>query len=278
MVTLVPRERVQQLTAEQIGNVPRGDAKYSATATRTTVAKLGGGETTPEFPKDSATTANPVVVSSVAESVGDGKVRPPEFAKHNTTTESKVAERSGGAGPTWPRAKSTPSAGVTAAARTAGEARPPGIAKQSASLDSDIAGSSDEARPPGIEKQGATTDSDIAVSSDEAGPSRPKANGRNSRRYSSCKVGWGKLGLLESKSGVARQSLNSQRVGPSWPKANSNRAVATAAVMSAGEARPHGMAKQSATTKSGRAGPSWSGAFVRERFQKLWVDVPQVRN
>ena len=43
--------------------------------------------------------------------------------------------------------------------------------------ESDIAGSSDEARPPGIEKQGATTDFDIAVSSGEAGPSWPKASG-----------------------------------------------------------------------------------------------------
>ena len=40
--------------------------------------------------------------------------------------------------------------------------------------------SSDEARPPGIEKQGATTDSEIAVSSDEVGPSWSKANCMNS--------------------------------------------------------------------------------------------------
>ena len=45
---------------------------------------------------------------------------------------------------------------------------------------------------------------------------------------------------------------------------------------SAGEARPLGITKQSATTKSelakssGGAGPSWSGASVRERFQQLW--------
>ena len=60
-VTLVRCERVQQLTAEQIGKVPRDDAKCSATATGATVAKpVGDGETRlPEFAKDSATIAVP---------------------------------------------------------------------------------------------------------------------------------------------------------------------------------------------------------------------------
>ena len=54
-----------------------------------------------------------------------------------------------------------PSAGVTAAARPAGEARHPGIGKQGARTDSDIAVSSSEARPSwphGIAKQSATTE------------------------------------------------------------------------------------------------------------------------
>ena len=74
-VTLVPRERVQQLTTEQIGSVVGDDVKYSASATGTTVAKsVGDGETRlREFAKDSAATAVPVVVPTVARSVGDGK-------------------------------------------------------------------------------------------------------------------------------------------------------------------------------------------------------------
>ena len=58
-----------------------------------------------------------------------------------------------------------------------------------------------------------------------------------------------------------------RQLTPSRPKANgSNKAAATAAVKSAGEARPHGIAKQSATTKpelaktSGGAGSPWSRA------------------
>ena len=55
----------------------------------------------PEFAKDSATIAASVVVPTVAKSVGDGEARSPEFAKD-------VAVSSGGAEPSWPRAKSTP--------------------------------------------------------------------------------------------------------------------------------------------------------------------------
>ena len=187
-VTLVPREGVRQLTAEHIGNVPRDDVKYSATATGTTVAKpVGDGEarlpgiaknsaTTaflgvvltvakhvadgearlPGIAKNSATTAFLGVVLTVAKSVGDAEARPPEFAKDSAATESKVAVSSGGVGPSWPRAKSTPSAGVAAAARCAGEARPPGIAKQSAPTESDIAGSSGEAGPLGPKQMAGT--------------------------------------------------------------------------------------------------------------------------
>ena len=91
--TLVPRERVRQLTAEQVGNVPRVDVKYSASITGTTVARsVGVGETRPpEFAKDSATTPALTVVATVARSCGDGETRPPEFAKDSATTESNVA-------------------------------------------------------------------------------------------------------------------------------------------------------------------------------------------
>ena len=148
----VPRDCVKYTTGTTVAN-PVGDgearlpgiAKNSATTAflsvvPTVARSVGDGETRPfEFAKDSATIAVPVVVPTVAEPVGDGKARPPEFQKHSTTTESNVAVSSGEAGPSWPRAKSTPSARVTAAARPAGEARPPGIAKQSATTDSEIA-------------------------------------------------------------------------------------------------------------------------------------------
>ena len=69
-VTLVPRERVRQLTAEQIGYVPRDVVKYSAAAAGTTVAKpLGDGEARlPGIAKSSATTAFLGVVPTVAKS------------------------------------------------------------------------------------------------------------------------------------------------------------------------------------------------------------------
>ena len=98
-----------------------------------------------------------------------------------------------------------------------GEARLPGIAKNSATtavlvVAPTVARSvgDGETRPHGIAKQSAMTDSDVSVSSDKVGLSWSKANGMNS-------------------------------------------AAGSAAVKSAGEARPHGVAKQSATTKTGEA-------------------------
>ena len=86
-VTVVLRERVRQLTAEQIGDVPRDHVKYSATATDTTVAKsVGDGETRLSgIAKNSAATAFLGVVQTVAKSVGDGEARLPEFAKDGAT-------------------------------------------------------------------------------------------------------------------------------------------------------------------------------------------------
>ena len=80
-----------------------------------------------------------------------------------------------------------------------------------------------------------------------------------------------KLGLPNSQSRVPRQKLtlaeSFAEAGPSWPRANGvDSAAATAAVKSAGKARPPGIPKQCATTKpelaesSGGAGPSWSKA------------------
>ena len=95
-----------------------------------------------------------------------------------------------------PEACNTTSAATTAVAKSAGEARPPGIAKQCASTKSQIAVSSGEAgfpspekdttsadaaavakpvgeaRPPGIAKYSASTECEFAKSPDEAGSSR----------------------------------------------------------------------------------------------------------
>ena len=127
-------------------------------------------------------------------------------------TEQELAKSSGGVGPSWPRAKSTPSAVDTAVAMPADEARPPGIEKQSATTESDIAVSSDEARPPGIERHSATTESDIEVSSGEAGLLGPQqmAGTVPASQQSHCLLV--KLGLLESQSRVLRRNRNSQRV------------------------------------------------------------------
>ena len=144
-------------------------------------------------------------------------------------------------------------AGV-APARFAGEARPPGIAKQRATTESDIAGSSDDARPPGTDKQGATTESDIAVSLGEAGPSRPRAIGRNSAGSTAVAMPAGEARHL----GIAKQSAttkpefaeSSGGAGSHGSKVGgmTNAAVAAAVANSADEGRPPGVAKHSATT------------------------------
>ena len=177
-----------------------GIAKNSATTT-----VLVHNFLIPGIAKNSATT----------EIFGDGKARPTIFEMYSTTTESKVAGSSGGARPSRPRVKST------AAAKLVGEVRP-GIAKQSATTEADIAGFLDEAQPLGIEKKGATMDSDIAVSSGEAGL-WPKANGKNSAAATAAVKSAGKA----RPPGIARQSAttehefaqSSDEVGPSWSKA-----------------------------------------------------------
>ena len=73
-----------------------------------------------------------------------------------TTTESEVEASSGEAVSSWPGADDTTSAGDATVAKVVGEARLPGVAKQSA-----------------------TTAADIAVSSGEAGPSWSRANGNS---------------------------------------------------------------------------------------------------
>ena len=62
-------------------------------------------------------------------------------------TESDIPVSVGEAGPSWPRAKDVDSASATAAIKPAWEARPPGIAEQSATTELELAESSDEAGP-----------------------------------------------------------------------------------------------------------------------------------
>ena len=74
-----------------------------------------------------------------------GGARPLVIAKHRTKAESDVAVSFGEAGPSWPRAMSTPSVVDTAVAMTAHEGRPPGITKQSATTKPENAESSGKA-------------------------------------------------------------------------------------------------------------------------------------
>ena len=67
------------------------------------------------------------------------EAQPPAIAWHGVSTASELAVSSGKAGSARPREKDRPSAADTAAAMSADEARPPGIEKQSATTESDIA-------------------------------------------------------------------------------------------------------------------------------------------
>ena len=147
----------------------------------------------PGIEKNSVATAVPVVIQTVAESVGDGKVRRPEFEKHSTTPESDIAVSFGESGPSWPRANVR----STAVVKSFGEARRPGIARRSAMTEPELAESSDEvgpswskangsaaataafksageARPLGIAKESATKKPELAETSGELGLFGPR--------------------------------------------------------------------------------------------------------
>ena len=74
-------------------------------------------------------------------------------AKHSAVTERELAEGSGGVGPSWSRA-SGDSVATAADAKSAGKARPLGIAKQSATTEHELAESSDEVGPSWSEASG----------------------------------------------------------------------------------------------------------------------------
>ena len=150
---LVPRERVQQRSAE----------------------KIGDREETVEVAKSCLDT------------------RPVGIAKQRAATESDVAVSVGDAGLSWPREKWTPSASAAAAIKLVGEARPLGITKRGAVTEREVAESSSgvgpswsrahgsaaavadvksagKDRPLRIAEQSATTEPELAESSDEVGP------------------------------------------------------------------------------------------------------------
>ena len=141
----VPPERVQQLTAEEIGNVLRVDKMCSAPATATTVAR----------------------------SVRDGETRLPELEKDSTTTDSDTAVSSGEAGPSWPKASSVNSQRVLMELGLHGPEQVEIVRPLQQTL------SAGKARPPGIAKQSATTEPEFAERSGEVGPSWSRTDGMN---------------------------------------------------------------------------------------------------
>ena len=115
-----------------------------------------------------------------------GEARPPEIAKHSSTTDSVLVVSSGEAGLSRSREIDTTSAvdmtgakpvgearpldfakyratTTAAAAKSVGVPRPPEIAKYGATEKSKHA-ETDEARPPGIAKYGDTSESELAQS------------------------------------------------------------------------------------------------------------------
>ena len=93
---------------------------------------------------------------------------------HGVSTASELAVSSGEAGSARPGEKDTTNADVTAVARPAGEARPPGIAKQSATTKPELAESSGEAGSP-WSRAGDTTNTDFtaAAAVKSVGEARP---------------------------------------------------------------------------------------------------------
>ena len=108
--TLVPRERVRQLTAEQAGNAPQFREETVDEELRVAAAAIG----------------KPVV-----------RARPLGFAKYNATTESVLGESPGEAGSSGSRAGGAISAATATVARFDERARPLGIAKNSATSKAD---------------------------------------------------------------------------------------------------------------------------------------------
>ena len=170
----------------------------------------------------------------------------PKISRHGSATESELKESAGD---------------FHEVANSCLDARPPGIAKQSATTEFDIAVSfggavpslsrakgrsnavdtavarpADKARTPGIAKKSATTEFDIAVSSDEA-----------------------RLPGIEKWSATTDSDIAAFFGGavPSQPKASCRNSAGIGAVaMPAGEAQPPGNAKQSGTTKPELGGSS----------------------
>ena len=140
---------------------------------------------------------------------------------------------------------------ATTLAKTVGEPRPPGIAKNSATTEA----SSGEAGPSWTEADG-TTSADDTAPVKSAGEARPP-------------------GIAKCSAVTERELAKSfGGVGSSQPRANGS-ASGVADVKSAGKARPPWIAKQSATTErelaqsSEEAGPEQMAATPPQQPQNL---------
>ena len=161
---------------------------------------------------------------------------------------AELAVSSGGAGSFGPEANGTTSAAATAVAKPVVEVRPPGIAKHSA-----------------------TTESVFAVFPGEAGSSWSRACGTTSKAemaaVAKSVVEPQPLGIAKC-SAMTESELAESSGGSSWPGADDTPvAAASAAAMSAGEARP--LESQSRVSRQNPNSQSLLVSFPMS--QSLWV-------
>ena len=165
----------------------------------------------------------------------------PGIAKRSTSTASEFAVSSGESGSARPGEKDRTYADGAAVVKLAGEVRPRGSTKHSTVTESIIAVSHSEASWPRAD----AVDTAVAMLADEA---RPPGNAKQSATT--------EPELAESSDGA----------GPSWSRASGNSAATTAAVKSAGEARPSRIVKNSVTSESeSELAEDWEPARVASR-------------
>ena len=93
--------------------------------------------------------------------------------------------------------------------------------------------SAGEARPPGIAKQSATTEPELAESADDAGPSWSRANGNSAAATAAVESSGTALSTRiakQSSTTVPELAESSDESGPSWSRANGDSAADAAAV------------------------------------------------
>ena len=241
---------MRQLTAEQVGDAPQFQEETVDEELR--VAATAG--------------AKPVV-----------QARPPGFVKYNATTESVLGVSPAKLDLLGPEqvARSVPPLSQSLDLM---KELPPGIAKNSATSKGDAgsfwsrdggatsaaAAAGDvrsvaEARPLGIVEQSATTAAEAAdtTGAKSVGEARPPEFAKQSATT--------EPELMESY----------DETGPSWSRANGDRAAATAAVQSAGETRPSRIVRYSVTSESESevAQPSDEESSPRERRSGVPLDM-----